>query len=161
MRLSEDFFKNYVIEKLSKGTEEHLVLAGEFPLILNGLVAKAVMGPDIFTTNIALKDIRIYTRVKYYYVPTIDTEHYVRKYSDEYPNILIPTKERALIECIKYKMDYVDEGVFIEAMYNYITLDCDEKEENYALLNEVADFFEVPWDKVKYWIAESYDFAIS
>ena len=86
--------------------------------------------------------------ITYYYYENIDYEKYVIPSADN-PNILVPTKERAIIEYMKNEK-WRDEGVLIEALKNYLRwFRNDEK------LYKVADHFEVKRDLVDYWINEA------
>lgn len=65
------------------------------------------------------------------------------------PNLLLPSKERALIECIKH-LDWIDEGFLIEALKDYIDYYYDE-----TALRDAANHFNVTWDTVEYWLTEA------
>lgn len=78
-----------------------------------------------------------------------DTEHYTRPSKDN-PNLLIPTRERALVDYMLYQDEYGDEGLLIEALQNYL-----EQFKDMDKLYEVADFYKLPRETVDYWIKEA------
>lgn len=84
----------------------------------------------------------------YYYYPKIDYEHWVTPYIKN-PNILVPTKERAIVEYLKNEK-WCDEGLLIEALRNYLDFFRNDKE-----LFKVADFFELERDTLLYWMKEA------
>lgn len=88
--------------------------------------------------------------VVYYYKEDIDYEHYLRADSDN-PHILIPTKERAIVEYILNEK-WCDEGMLVEALKNYLLVD---PAYNMDLLLEVADFFGLDSKTLDYWIDEA------
>lgn len=58
-------------------------------------------------------------------------------------------KERAVVECIKH-LDWIDEGLLIEGIQNYIRNFWNEK-----LLYEAAAHFKLPEDELEYWLEEA------
>ena len=63
--------------------------------------------------------------------------------------LLLPSKERAVVECIKH-LDWIDEGLLIEGIQNYISNFWDKK-----LLYEAAAHFNLPEDELEYWLEEA------
>ena len=63
--------------------------------------------------------------------------------------ILVPSKERALVEYIKNEK-WCDEGILIEAMKTYLMWFRNDTE-----LKEVADHFGLDWNTIEYWIKEA------
>lgn len=84
----------------------------------------------------------------YFYTKHIDYEYCLRPSSTN-PLILVPSKERALIEYMRDEY-LCDEGILIEALKNYIMWFRDD-----TLLHEAAEHFGVSWDTVLYWIHEA------
>ena len=65
------------------------------------------------------------------------------------PLLLQPSKERAIVENIAH-LDWIDEGILIEAMQNYLLwFRNDEK------LYKCADHFNVSREAIDYWIREA------
>lgn len=65
-------------------------------------------------------------------------------------NVYLPTPERCLIDAVKFVEKSYDEGVFIEAMQNYL-----RKHKDLSELYAAADHYNVPKADVDYWIAEA------
>lgn len=86
--------------------------------------------------------------VQYLYNDDIDFNYELMPESTN-PLLLCPSKERALVECIKCEK-WCDEGVLIEAMKNYLWAFKDMDK-----LYEVADHFKVPRSKIDYWVKEA------
>lgn len=63
--------------------------------------------------------------------------------------LLQPTKERALVESIKH-LDWVDEGILIEALHTYLDYFRDDEK-----LYACANHFGVSRDTIDYWIQET------
>ena len=83
----------------------------------------------------------------YYYKENIDYDNYLIPDKDN-PFILVPTKERAIVEAIID--DMLDEGILIESIQNYLQFFC-----NMDLLYEVADFYKLDRDTLEYWLQEA------
>lgn len=83
-----------------------------------------------------------------YYNHNIDYRYKIRPFKDN-PNLLLPTKERALVECILH-LDWVDEGLLIEALKDYMERHWNEKE-----FYEVADHFGLDRETLEYWLKEA------
>ena len=88
--------------------------------------------------------------VYFYHEEPIDTEHYLVPCSTN-PLLLIPTKERAIVEYI-INEKWCDEGLLIEALKSYMF---DFNTTDFTLLYEVADFFGLSREILDYWIHEA------
>ena len=146
----KEFFIQNVLLKLDK---KKYVLTGDSALNYCGISVTGNFLPDLMTENEIAGGFRIAGRCNYHYVPNIDYENYVTPLP-EVPLILIPTRERAIAENIKYDLAFIDEGYFCDALerYQHSSLF------NYELLLEVAEHFGVPKEKIDYWLEESSDF---
>ena len=98
-------------------TEPH-VICNICALARNGLVIYNAEYLNLFTDNNQLGLMFSAGVVSYYYNPDIDYEYEVTP-SETNPLLLRPSKERALVECIKF-LDYVDEGLLIEGLKSYL-----------------------------------------
>lgn len=78
-----------------------------------------------------------------------DDDAHLKKIDDEL-NVYLPTPDRCLIDAVKFVEKSYDEGVFIEAMQNYL-----RKHKDLSELYAVADHYNVPKADVDYWIAEA------
>lgn len=127
------------------------VLCCEAALANNGLTYFDPNYPIVFTEYELLNG-KSFGYSKHIYNNNIDYDNYVRVCSNT-DKILIPTKERAIVESIKFK-DYCDEGILIEAIKNYLG-----SFKNFVELYKVAQFYNVDKYEIDYWIkeAEEYD----
>lgn len=103
---------------------------------------------DVLTNYNELNNVTFYLTT-YYYKPAMNNKHYTRPSKDN-PNLLIPTRERALVDYMLYQDEYGDEGLLIEALQNYL-----EQFKDMDKLYEVADFYKLPRETVDYWIKEA------
>lgn len=87
---------------------------------------------------------------RYLYYPDLDRIHYLTPSKDN-PNLLIPTRERAIVDYIKLEEEYGDEGILIESLQSYLR----DYEEDLPKLYEVADFFKLPRKELDYWLNEA------
>jgi hypothetical protein len=86
--------------------------------------------------------------VRYLYNKNIDYEYEVQPYFTN-PNLLLPSKERAIVEYIKCER-WCDEGTLIEGLKTYLDQFCDMEH-----LYEVAEFFKLDKPILDYWIKEA------
>ena len=126
-------------------TEKH-VICGSCALARTGLVVFNANNLALFTTYAEFDKFSA-SAVIYYYNPDIDYEYEVTP-SQTNPLLLRPSKERAIVECIKF-IDNVDEGLLIEALKNYLSYFWDDK------IYEVADHFGVSRETLDYWLQEA------
>ena len=85
---------------------------------------------------------------KWYFNPWADCYEFTKP-SHKHPNILVPTRERAIIEYIIFK-DYFDEGILIEGLKIYIQQNTD-----FTTLRDVAKYFKLKDSILDYWINEA------
>ena len=116
-------------------------------LARNGLVYDNPEFLVVFTTYKELDNFNAGIAA-FVYNSVIDCEHYVKPVVNN-PKLLIPTKERAIVESIIF-FDSCDEGLLIEALKNYLYSNPDLTE-----LYTVADFFKLERSKLDYWIKEA------
>ena len=153
--VSEEYYKKSVHDFETQG---RFVMTGLSALVLNGLVAHAFGPPCFLTDNKKLANIRIRHKVFYYYEEEVDFENFVVPFDERAENIMFPTKERAIVDCIRFKMRNVDEGIFLEALYNYVIFECGEEQDDFRKLKEVSDFYNIDWNVMEYWMNEAEDF---
>lgn len=65
------------------------------------------------------------------------------------PNILVPSKERAIVDYIMYR-DNFDEGILIEGLMSYLNYNKD-----LTKLYEVAKHLHLPKKELDYWLEEA------
>lgn len=104
---------------------------------------------DLATDTKELDGIRL-PMCRYIYYPDLDRVHYLVP-SKSNPDLLIPTKERAIVDYIKLQEEYGDEGILIESIQSYLR----DYEEDLPKLYEVADFFRLPREQLDYWLNEA------
>ena len=130
------------------GEQMECVLAGPTALYRAGLTSQQTVVLDIWTSYEDIPNGLFAVFVRYYYNPMGKDIQYT-VCGKAHKNIHEPTKERALVETIKFH-DYFNEGILIEALQNYI-----RNVEDFSLLYEVAEYFSVSRDDVDYWINEA------
>lgn len=120
-----------------------VVVAGESALARTGLISLVTDFVGCWTPSPILGKIQtIY--VGYYFNPLYGEES--TKPSRYNFNILEPTKERAILEYIKW-IEYFNEGYLIEALNTYGY--------DYSLLYEKAPEYGVSKEDLDYWIKEA------
>lgn len=122
------------------------VICNACALARNGLVYFNATHLDLFTNIASLGSVFPAGIVSYYYNPNIDYEYEVTPSAN--PFLLRPSKERALVECIKF-LDYVDEGLLIEGLKSYLDNFWDDK------IYEVGEHFGVSRETLDYWFEEA------
>lgn len=117
-------------------------------LARNGLTTFNPEHLDLFS-NISAELGKVFSAsiVTYYYNPDIDYEYEVTP-SKTNPLLLLPSKERSIVECIKW-LDYVDEGVLIEAIKSYLDYFWNDH------IYEVGEHFGVSRETLDYWFKEA------
>lgn len=125
------------------------VLCGECALYRAGINSQLFSSLQMWTEYKELETVLQGLVVTYYYIPVVDLDYEVAPV-DGYKNILLPSKERALVEMIKYR-DYFNEGSLIEGLQTYLWLNGDDLDHLY----EVAVHFKVSQDEIDYWINEA------
>ena len=129
-----------------------IVLCGCCALVRNGLINwDGGTHLDMYTEIETLHQFNM-VYAMYHYTKKIDYEYCVSP-SPTNPLILVPTKERAIVEYVRDE-HLCDEGILIEALKNYLMWF-----RNDELLREASDHFGVPWETMLYWIheAETYE----
>lgn len=102
---------------------------------------------DIFTKYKELDNLYL-SVVSYHYNPNIDYTNFVKPLKSN-NNLLVPSMERAIIECIKF-INTVSEGSLIEALKNYQL-----RYKNYDKLYIMADFYQVSKEDLDHWLYEA------
>lgn len=115
----------------------------------NGLTYTRPGYLDLGTDKIELRDIQA-NAFRYIYYPNLDREHYLVP-SEFNKNLLIPTRERALIDYVILQEEYGDEGILIESLQSYLR----DYEKDLPELYKVADFFKLNRDTLEYWLNEA------
>lgn len=92
---------------------------------------------------------------KFVYEKSINYEYLLEK-SEYNEKILLPEKERAIVESILH-IDCADEGELCEAIHTYLNSPVINGSKE--ALYEVADFFNVDRKQIDYWITESMDYT--
>ena len=145
MKEDKDYFIKCILPNIS---DNKLVLTGESAFVYNGLSVSGYYKPAVLTNKEFLKGVNLEGLVRYCYISEpIDTTHYVKPL-EEVPKILVPTIERAIVENIKYDLEFIDEGSFYDSLEMY--------DLNMELLTEVANHFNVSIDKIKSHLKEAY-----
>ena len=125
---------------------ELLVICGHCSLIRNGLVIGNSAHLDLFTCYMELHRVETLA-FTYYYNSFIDYKYEVTP-SKSNPKLLLPSKERAIVECIKF-LDNVDEGLLVEALKSYLDYFWDDR------IYEVGLHFGVSRETLDYWFQEA------
>lgn len=150
-RRGRDFYIQEIYPNIDK--KNPIVFTGDTAMVLNGYSVSGIYIPDVLTDAIELKGLRLAGYVNYCYVPEVGVKHYVKHFMDN-EMILLPIPERAIVENIKYKLEFVDEGYFCDALDRYQH----SNSMNYELLKEVANHFNVSMEQIDYWLEESSDY---
>lgn len=129
------------------GLEGTYVACNSFALAVNGLVFASTEHIDLMTAFEELDGIDL-VYLSYFYNAKIDKVYEVSVYPKD-EHILIPSKERAIVEYI-INQKWCDEGLLIEALRSYIDQFWDEEK-----LFTAADYFELSRDTLNYWLEEA------
>jgi len=138
-------YNDYII--LDKEIKTPVVICGNCSLARNGLTYYSGKHLDLFTKYRGLNNLNLAV-ITYYYNPNIDYTNFVKPLKSN-NNLLVPSMERAIIECIKF-IDTVSEGSLIEALKNYQL-----RYKNYDKLYPMADFYQVSKEDLDHWIYEA------
>lgn len=139
-----DFFKQ--LDKID------YVLCGTLALMNAGVSVERGSFPHLLHLNKAGDKLVLYGVVGYFYSEDLKLDKYCKLL--EGTTVYVPTVERALVECIKHNMKFVDEGVFCDSLERYQH----DGNFNYDLLLEVANEFSVSKEDIDYWLSETEDF---
>lgn len=126
---------------------ERSVISGSCALARCGLTTCNAEHLDLQTTIEALDGMML-VPCNFHYCENIDYEYEVIESSTN-PILLQPSKERALVECIK-NPDWCDEGILIEALKSYLLWFYDEEK-----LFRCAKHFGVEKSMVEFWLNEA------
>jgi hypothetical protein len=147
--------KRFYIENVfPKLDDKKYVMTGDSAMTWNGMSVMGKYTPDLITEYKEINGLRIAGLVNYFYADDVNYVDYLTPLK-EYPNILIPTRERAIVENVKLDLRACDEGYFLDTLERYVNY---RETYNRTLLEEVAYVLKVPMEKVDYWIEESRDF---
>lgn len=123
------------------------VVCNQCALARAGLSASGKVHLDVFTDSKNLNQVTDTGVITYYFNPDIDYEYEVTP-SETNSLLLLPSKERAIVECIKW-LYYVDEGVLIEALKTYLDMFWNDR------IYEVGAHFAVSRETLDYWFNEA------
>lgn len=148
---SREYYETRVYPGVSKHKELRVV-TGEAALNYCGLSTTGNYMPCIITPHRELDNLQLPGVVKYFYLDDILPE-LETKQSPFSPNILLPSRERALVDCIRLDLRQIDEGLFLDSFVYYL------RDDESTRLFSVAQLLHVPADKVQRWIKEAKDYA--
>lgn len=123
------------------------LLTADSALYFNGLCGGIGSCKSITTTTAEFNGIRS-LRKMFFFREIQDTTNFISRIVEE--KYLVPTAERALVEAVKY--DDTDLGYVFESFCKYL-----DRNEDLTKLYEVADFYDVPRDKIGWWIKEVHE----
>lgn len=141
-----DIFKHYT--KVGEACSGPRVLVGECALVRRGLTSSLSEIMQLSTLHTGITGIWN-PYVMWYFNPFADKYMYT-DVSEQHPNILEPTEERALSEFIMLK-EYFNEGILIEGLKNYIS-----RHNDLSVLYKVSKDFKLSRDLIDHWINEAY-----
>lgn len=130
------------------------VLCAESALFRNGLSTQASCHLQMWTTEVILHDVHMPT-YSLYYRYKLNKDIGVTPHT-KYPWMLIPNKERALIDMISQKQ-FFNEGSLIEGLQEYLRFE-DNPSKLYEMGERLSlgiDFFDATKEKIDYWIKEA------
>lgn len=132
-------------ELFAKNRKDKTVIVGSNALAANGLVS----GYNIHIVQTRYKEMnKVPMRdIVFEFYHLWDSENYLTEIS---PNLYLPTSERAIIDCIVWQKENMDEGFLIEALQTY-QYNGHKVEDLY----ECADHYLVPHEVVDYWWKEA------
>lgn len=140
-----------IFESLS--TKER-VLTGCAALCYSGTSLANDYYPALLVPEQSLDELHPTPEVSYFYTDQPDTSYECTPMK-EFPHIKIPSKERAFVELVKYDLKAIDEGMFCDALYDYINSPSYDEDR----LKRTAAHFNVPWEKVQYWMGEASEYT--
>lgn len=130
-----------------KEIKERRVICAHCALARVGLTTFSPVHLDLWTKYPSIDGVDA-AIVRYLYNPNIDYEYELTPMNTN-PLLLLPSKERALVEFIKCEK-WCDEGILIESLKTYLNWFYNEKH-----LYEVAAYFQLPKETLDYWIKEA------
>lgn len=132
-------------ELFAKNRKDKTVMVGSNALAANGLVS----GYNIHIVQTRYKEMNKVPMkdIIFEFYHLWDNENYLTEIS---PNLYLPTAERAIIDCMVWQKENMDEGFLIEALQTY-QYNGHKVEDLY----ECADHYLVPHEVVDYWWKEA------
>lgn len=132
-------------ELFAKNRKDKTVVVGSNALAANGLVS----GYNIHIVQTRYKEMNKVPMkdIIFEFYHLWDNENYLTEIS---PNLYLPTAERAIIDCMVWQKENMDEGFLIEALQTY-QYNGHKVEDLY----ECADHYLVPHEVVDYWWKEA------
>lgn len=132
-------------ELFAKNRKDKTVVVGSNALAVNGLVS----GYNIHIVQTRYKEMNKVPMkdIIFEFYHLWDNENYLTEIS---PNLYLPTAERAIIDCMVWQKENMDEGFLIEALQTY-QYNGHKVEDLY----ECADHYLVPHEVVDYWWKEA------
>lgn len=127
--------------------KETSIACGSYALAKNSLICFSPSILCVFTDSTILENVTCTGFDYYYRNMEIDYQYELRP-SKENPLLLIPSKERAIVECIKW-LEYVDEGELIEALKTYLDMFWDNR------IYKVGEHFGISKETLDYWFEEA------
>jgi hypothetical protein len=131
-------------DEFVKNRKDDTLLVGSSALAANGLVS-GYAGYFIWTPVKSMDGVPL---------NNVTFEHY--HLNDDYelreikPRLFLPSSERAIIDCIVWQEENMDEGFLIEALQSY-----QEEGHKASDLYECADHYLVPHEVIDYWWKEA------
>ena len=123
------------------------IACGSYALAQNSLLRFSPNILCVFTDSTILEKVTCTGFDYHYFNPDIDYKQELRP-SKKNPLLLIPSKKRAIVECIKW-LDYVDEGELIEALKEYLDRFWNDR------IYEVGEHFGISKEILDYWFEEA------
>lgn len=148
---SEEYYQLRVYPHITVSDSEVRVITGQPAMIYCGLSVEYDVMPVVLTPHKDLDCLKLAGLVWYYYCDNIKPE-YETHVSSFCNKILVPSQERAIVDCLRLSELPLDEGVFCDCLDRYQT------NPDIPKLKEVALVLGVSWDVVDYWLRESYGF---
>lgn len=132
-------------ELFAKNRKDKTVVVGSNALAANGLVS----GYNIHIVQTRYKEMNKVPMkdIIFEFYHLWDNENYLTEIS---PNLYLPTAERAIIDCMVWQKENMDEGFLIEALQTY-QYNGHKVEDLY----ECADHYLVPHEVIDYWWKEA------
>lgn len=148
---SEEYYQSRVYPNITTSDSEVRVITGQPAMIYCGLSVEYGVMPVILTPVKDLDRLKLEGLVWYYYCDDIRPgyETHISSFSNK---ILIPSQERAIVDCLRLSELPLTEGVFCDCLDRY------QSNPNIPKLRKVSNALGVQWDLVDYWLKESYGF---
>lgn len=149
--VSRQYYEREVYPRIVSAPESRVVV-GEPALNYCGLCTSGFFRPCVLTPNRELDRIQIYNMVHYFYLD--DIHPYYETYPADFScTILLPSRERAIIDCLRLRDLPLDAGMFLDCVYDYLVAP------DYPKLRVVADTLGVNYQIVENWLIEASDYG--